>query len=227
MSRIKPVIFLCALALFAAPAFAGPLAVDTNALAGFHGSTGYQGYYDFPGTSNPSGLTGHIDYAVYTAANYPAGFTGYVPTPGEYVYTYQIFEHVDGPAPLSQLILTIENAANNPGTFTGNGGFGNVAPTNPVDDVPSNINLVGLDSIQWSFFNGVQAGHATIGLAFSSPNRPELLNGVVIDHGTVGFVIPLPSPGGPIIPEPSTLALASLGFVAFGLRWLRGRKMQG
>lgn len=223
MNWTKPVTFLCALALFAAPVFAGPLASDTNAIVGFHGSTGYQGYYDFPGTSDPSGLVGHIDYAVYTAANYPAGFTGYVPTPGQYVYTYQAYQHIDGPAPLSQLILAIENAANNPGTFTGDGGFGPVVPTSPAD-IPDDIQLVALDSIQWSFFSGVQAGHNTIGLAFSSPNPPAMFNGVVIDDGTVGFVIPLPSPGGPDVPEPSTLVLASVGLAAVGLRWLRARK---
>ena len=77
---------------------------------------------------------------------------------------------------------------------------------------------------QWSFFNGIQAGHQSIGLAFSSPNPPLMSDGVVIDDGTVGFVVPLPSPGGPDVPEPSTLMLASVGLVAFGVRWLRGRR---
>ena len=224
MSRTKPAFFLCASALFAAPAMAGPLAIDTNALAGYHGSTVYQGYHDFPGTSDPSDLKGHVDYAVYSALNYPVGFLGYVPTPGQYVYTYQVLQAEDGYAPLSQLILTIENAANNPGTFTGDGGFGTVAPTD-LADIPDDIQLVALDSIQWSFYSGVQAGHNTIGLAFSSPNPPMMSDAVAIDDGTAGFVVPLPSPGGPDVPEPSTLLLASVGLVVVGLRWLRRRRM--
>ena len=58
MSRLKSALLLaCALSIGASYAVAGPLAVDTTSIPGFHGTASFQGY-DL--SHNPSGLTGTI-----------------------------------------------------------------------------------------------------------------------------------------------------------------------
>ncbi len=219
MTRIKsPLILLCAVALFAAPALAGPLdplAVDTTTVGGiWHGSTPYQGYFDPPFNTSPSGLTGWIDWAVYAPGAFPAGFSGYAPTPGEYVYTYQVDN--EGAALLSQLMVETINTVNNAGSFTGNNGFGLVA-----GDAPDLSTPLPFFSVTWDFFSGV-VGNSE-GLAFSSPHAPVLASGTVLDDGTFAFVVPLPSSDGPPVPEPSTMVLACFGLVAVAYHWLRRR----
>jgi hypothetical protein len=215
-----------ALAFLAAPAVGGPLAADTNSYLGiWHSSTPYQGYIDpDPPNDDPSGLTGYVDWAVYAPGQFPVGFTGlngWVPAADEYVYTYQAFE--TGPAPLTQLIVTIENEANNIGEFEGDGGFGDVGGLSAVAADVMAVSII--DGAQWFWFAGIEAGFKSYGLAFTSPNPPMLSDATVIDDGTFGFVVPVPSPGGPVIPEPGTLTLASfgLGVLAYGLVRRRNR----
>jgi hypothetical protein len=221
----KPLLALCAIALLAAPVAAGPLsplAIDTTTYLGvWHGTTAYQGYFDPPFNTLPSGLSGYVDWAVYAPGTFPGGFSGYVPNPGEFVYTYQVDNQ--GTAALSQLIVQTINTASNAGSFTGNNGFGAVAGVTPDTAVATPF-----VSVEWSFFSGVPGGGGTSeGLAFSSPHSPVMATGVVIDDGTFAFVVPLPSSDGPIIPEPSTLALAGCGVAAIGLHWLRRRGRKG
>lgn len=218
MIRINTTVLFCTLALVAAPAVGGPLAVDTNTVDGiWHGSTGFQGYNDPPANTDPSGLTGYLDWAVYAPDTFPGGFSGYSPTAGEYVYVYQAYE--TGAAPLTSLFVTLDNDADNIGQFTGDGGFGSVSGL-----TADFAQLVAYDSAQWYWFSGVPTSASTVGLAFSSPNAPMLSDATVIDDGTVGFVVPVPSPGGPVIPEPGTLTLASFGLLLCGLGWLRRRR---
>src|SRR5262245_26152745 len=120
MTRTKSLLSLaCALALCAAPALAGPLApaagVYFDGLATWHGSSHYQGYFDPPFNTSPSGLTGDIDWAVWAPNTFPAGFLGYTPTADEFVYAYQL--HETGSAPLSQNIVFTINTADNIGFF--------------------------------------------------------------------------------------------------------------
>lgn len=209
MTRIKtPFLLLCAIALCAAPALAGPLALDTTTyLTTWHGSTPY---------NNGSGLSGDIDWAVYGPNAFPAGFGGYGPTANEWVYTYQVRQI--GLDPLSQFIVSLYNPADNIGSFTGNNGFG------PVAGITPDLSALSLSSASWSFFSGIEASQTSEGLVFSSPNPPMMVEGAAIDGGVPTFFIPLPSPDGPLIPEPSTLVLASCGLAALGLQLLRRRR---
>jgi hypothetical protein len=222
MIRIKtPLLVLCAIALFSAPVMAGPLsplAIDTTTYLGvWHGTTAYQGYFDPPFNTDPSGLTGYVDWAVYAPGTFPGGFSGYTPNINEFVYTYQVDN--TGTAALSQLIVQTINTASNAGSFTGNNGFGAVAGV-----APDTATATPFVSVEWTFFsNGVPSGSTSEGLAFSSPHSPVMASGVVIDDGTFAFVVPLPSSDGPIIPEPSTMVLASCGLAVLAIHWLRRR----
>ena len=219
MIRTRTTLLLgLALVVSAAPALAGPLPVGPLATApgvyvdGFanvwHGSTDY---------SNAFGLEGFIDWAVWAPGTFP-GFTGYAPTAGEYVYTYQAAE--EGTAALTSFFVTLDNAADNIGEFSGDAGFG------LVDGIAADfMQILPLNQSEWYWFSGIPEDFRSRGLAFSSPNPPMLSDGTVIDHGTFAFVIPVPSPGGPIIPEPSTFVLAACGASLFVVRWWRRRRV--
>jgi hypothetical protein len=152
-----------------------------------------------------------------------------VPTPGEFVYTYQVFEV--GPAPLSNLSVSLETIADNIGWFTGNN-----AGNGLVDgDVPAASyffpDAFTPTSANWDFSPGVSPNilnpdGSTMGLAFSSPYGPKHLDGSVVNGGGFALVIPLPSPDPEFIPEPSSLVLASFGLILFGVHWLRRRRTQ-
>jgi hypothetical protein len=193
MIRTRTTLLLgCALIVSAAPALAGPLPVGPLATApgvyvdGFanvwHGSTDY---------GNAFGLEGFVDWAVWAPGTFP-GFSGYTPTPGEYVYTYQAAE--EGTAALTSYFVTLDNSADNIGEFSGDAGFG------LVDGIAADfMQILPLNQAEWYWFSGIPEDFRSKGLAFSSPNPPMLSDGTVINHGTFAFVIPVPSPGGPVL----------------------------
>ncbi len=220
MSRFITSLLLGAVALCATTAIAGPLATDPAAYFDgsftWHSTTPYQGYNDYPTNTSPSNLSGTIDWAVYAPGTFPAGYLGYTPTPGEFVYAYQAYEV--GSAPLSGFSVTLEAIADNIGSFAGLGVTGSTPSASyffPNPLTPTSAN--------WDFDPTVAAGMSTAGLAFSSPYGPKFLDGSVIDDGTVGDVIPLPSPDPAYVPEPGTMTLALCGLIAFGLQYLRRR----
>ncbi len=214
----RTLLFLASAQLvFLAPAFGGPLPVGPLATAPgvyvdgmatvWHGSTAY---------SNAFGLSGFVDWAVWAPGTFP-GFAGYAPTAGEYAYTYQAAE--EGSAALTSLFVELDNPADNIGFFSGDVGFG------LVDGVaPDYMQILPLNEAEWYWFAGIPTDGRSKGLAFSSPTPPMNSIGTLIDHGTFAFVIPVPSPGGPVIPEPSTFVLGACGASLFVLRWMRRRK---
>ncbi len=209
-------LFICALITSVAPALAGPLPAGPLATAPgvyvdgmanvWHGSTPY---------SNAFGLSGFVDWAVWAPGTFP-GFGGYAPTAGEYVYTYQAA--VEGSAFLTSLFVSLDNASDNIGFFSGNAGFGLVD-----GQAPDFSQILPLNQAEWYWFSGIPTDARSKGLAFSSPNPPMFSDGTLIDHGTFAFVVPVPSPGGPVIPEPSTFILAACGASLFVVRWFRHR----
>jgi hypothetical protein len=212
MNPSKSLLLACALAFCATQAFAGPLAVDGTSIAGFHGTTPYQG---FDLSNNPTGLSGTIDYAVWAPGTFPGAFAGF--SASDYVYTYQA--HETGPAFLSSFSVALNGPTDtlNIGDFTGNNGPGLVA-----GQASNSAFIIDLDSANWSF-DGIAPGGSSDGLAFSSPNGPIMSTGSTIDDGSVAFVIPVPGPVANV-PEPGALTLASCGVVVFVLQWLRRRE---
>jgi hypothetical protein len=206
-TRILP--FFALALLVAAPAIAGPLSTDPGAYN--DGSTIWHGSTPFSSGT----LVGKIDWAVYAPGSAPAGLAGYLPTLGEYVYTYQAFE--TGAASLSSVSIDLVSPADNIGTFTATGVGGQVA---------SSANLIPLDSATWRFA-GILTGGSSVGMAFSSPNVPMNDVGTLLDHGQVAVAIPVPSPTPPNIPEPGTLVLAGCGLATLSLQWLRRRIRRG
>ena len=219
MSRFQAFLLACVVICCPTTSLAG-LATDPSAfidgsLFQWHGSTGYES------VEEPS-LNGYVEWAVFAPGAFPGGYAGYVPTPGEFVYTYQVFEV--GPAPLSNLSVSLETIADNIGWFTGdNAGNGLVdgdVPTAsyffPDDITPTSAN--------WDFSPGISPNilnpdGSTMGLAFSSPYGPINLDGSVVNGGGFALVIPLPSP----VPEPGTLVFWSCGIVFCAVRYLRRR----
>ncbi|MBI2825855.1 MAG: hypothetical protein HYX69_14310 [Planctomycetia bacterium] len=171
--------------LIISPALAGPLNGDPFALVS--GSTPYNNFV---------GLSGTVDWAVYLPGAFPYG--GYGPTPGQVVYAYQVIAD-PGSFAVSHLSVALLNPANNIGDFPLAGGT-----------PPSSALLTPLSSADWFF-----TPEATLssGLAYSSPFLPIDVFGSVVDGGTSSFVIPLPSPGTEMIPEPGSFVLLSLGLV--------------
>jgi hypothetical protein len=197
-------LLLCTALLSTAPAVAGPLAVDGTSI--WHAST--------PFGSGTDPLQGYVDYAVYAPGAVPAGFAPIGPyggpTPGEFLYTYQVY--VTGTAPLSELTVFFDNPADNIGSFTAGGVAGGGATTQTL------FSAIYAD---WTF--SVPTGSQTVGVAYSSPFVPINGLGTVVDHGTSQLVIPLPVPSDQMIPEPSTLVLTSCGVGLLALNWLRKR----
>lgn len=221
MIRFIRLSLLSSVAAFcAATALAGPLATDPAAfidgsLFQWHGNTPFQSVEE-------ASLNGSVDWAVYAPGAFPAGYLGYIPTPGEFVYAYQVQE--DGTAPLSNLSVTLETIADNISFFNGNGGNGVVTGQNPSQEsfFPDNITPT---SANWDFTEGtLNNGNWSSGLAFSSPYGPKNLDGSVVNGGGFAYVIPLPSPDPEFVPEPSSFVLASFGLILFGVHWLRRRR---
>ena len=148
------------------------------------------------------GLSGEIEYAVFA----PGGFTysGYTPTPGEFVYAYQITS--TGTAPISMLSVTMldSNEANNISTFVIDG----------LGISPDSLDFAGaipnLGSAQWNWnVNGIATGEGSVGLVYSSINAPMDLFGTVQDTGAQAMV-DLPAPSD-VIPEPASMLLVGIG----------------
>jgi PEP-CTERM motif len=220
MNRLVATLLIFSISPSCLPALAGPLAMDTTAMAGFHGTTHFQG---FDLSNNPTGLTGTVDYAVWAPGTFPGAFAGF--SASDYVYAYQV--HETGTALLSSFSVALSAPADrlNIGNFTGNNGFGLVS--GDASD-PNSTFIVPLDSADW-FFDGVVQGGTTDGLAFSSPNAPFSYYGyygatVMDDSNAVAFVIPLPTPIFDEIPEPGTFMLAALGFISVAAWGWRRRR---
>jgi hypothetical protein len=218
VNRLKLRLLLCALNFCAAQAFAGPLAIDTTSISGFHGTTPYQGHFN---NNSLSGLFGTVDYAVWAPGTFPGAFSGF--SANDYVYTYQLNVDPRATAPLSSfaVVLTGPTDVLNIGDFTGNNGFGLVAGHAPLGGANSPF-IIDLDSANWAFA-GVAPGSSSDGLAYSSPNGPVWSTGTAIDDGSVANFYPIPSSQPVNVPEPGTVSLAACGIGVLLLRWLRRR----
>jgi hypothetical protein len=210
MIRMASRLLACALVLLvlSAPARGAVhvLAGDTNSYLGIWNGTS-------PFTSGGT-LTGTVDWAVYGPGNAPAGFAGYALTPGEFLYTYQIYVYGDV---VSSLAIHVENSAHDPGTFTA---------TDVSGDAPYLVSLPGTPGdVTWSF-SGILAPNGTsTGLAFTSPNTPTFADALVSDEGQ-SALLAVPSNSAPAIPEPSSL-LIWICLIVIGLACSSRRRLIG
>jgi hypothetical protein len=190
--------------LAASQATAGTLALSTNSLPAFTGSTSFD---------NGTGLDGSIDFAVYTvasgglASDFPGN--GYVPAVGDtHIYAYQVFNSGPGVSFISTQISA-------PIPLAAQGGIG------AFEEVPANI-LPGASSFSgtsalWSFASPTIAnGEESSILVYSSPLAPTSGFLVTINGGgTSATTGPVP---GVQIPEPTSIALLGLAMMAVGVR---------
>jgi hypothetical protein len=194
-----------------------PLAADTTAI--LHGSTPFLSSIN-PFNNQQPNLVGSVDWAVYAPGTFPASFAagGYSPTPGDYVYTYQVHEDhgAAGDGDFTHLSVDLINGpiVQNIGDFSGVNTVGLVAGV--MSDAPF---IFTSGSANWIFdAPPIHAGGTSDGLAFSSPNPPVLISGVV--SNTVGAAELTPVPVPRLVPESGTLTLAACGFAILVLKRL-------
>jgi hypothetical protein len=181
---------------------AGPLATDPNAwndgTTTWCGTTSVQSF--------EGDLKATIDYCVYRWDAYPG--TDYTPTPGEFVYAYQVYVTGTGPVMKFSVGMLESNEANNIDHDPGLGDSGG--------HVPDHWHFTGtapnLDAANWQWEDTDPLVTHTDGMVYSSENMPLWWIGTVHNSGQAasGYV---PSPSD-VIPEPATLGLLALGFVA-------------
>ncbi len=184
---IVSVVSLAAL-VFAVSAQAAPM-------AGFFGTIHYTL------TAGGDTLTAEVDYAVYAPTTYP----GVDPSPGDYVYVYQIFnDDVASTVDVAFFSIGLEegNGADHEGDDTSED-----APGIPGGQSPS-LAMISGTSVYWLFDPQIDPGEWSTTLLFTSPAPPTWKSGALADGG-------LPTPGdGPLpspLPEPATFGLMGVG----------------
>ncbi|KPK84765.1 MAG: hypothetical protein AMJ81_04840 [Phycisphaerae bacterium SM23_33] len=183
-------------------ALAGPLATDPNAWS-YKGTT-WCGSVSVESAAGE--LKADVDYCVYWWTDYPG--TDYTPTPGEFVYAYQVY--VTGTAPVMKFSVGMleSNEANNIGDDPGLGQAGGHAPDASffTGAAPT------LDAANWEWLDANPLETHSDGLVYSSINAPLWWVGTVHNSGQAASdYVPSPSD---LIPEPGMMGLLVLGFVA-------------
>lgn len=206
----KLAVFAIVAALLCGSALAGPLATDPNAY--FDGTTLWRGQ-----TTITDGfiLTGVVDWCVYTPAGWAsAGWGGYTPTPGEFVYAYQVENTDVAPILGFGAKMIDDNDANNIGVFNLVGVAANGTPPFGFGGAPPN-----LDTANWYWQNtNLLPGQKSEGLVYSSINMPLEYDVLIHDGGTSAENNVPGDPGvaspSDVIPEPATLGLLAAGLIA-------------
>jgi hypothetical protein len=213
LSRLLPTVL--ALLLIASPALAGPLPTDTNAIAGWQGSTLFS---DSNGGFN---LVVDIEYAVYAPGQFGSSAALGLPADpsggADFVYAYQALNNVNlSTTNLINLSVgltpgTIPNGSTNIGFVPGFGLNPNVDQFIPAGDPKT--------SARWTWAVPLlNPGINSTVVYFTSPYGPGLLlSSITGGHATLDSTA-LPSP----VPEPSTLLLAAIAAAClFGVKLSR------
>lgn len=192
-------VLFIAMSLLTTPAFAAFLGTAYN-----DGAKVWSDSTSFPSNppENPA-LAGYVDWIVYAPGDFPAEYSGYTPTSGEFTYVYQIY--CTGWAPITFYGVSIENPAENIGTFSYTDPDPNPPDNSITGDVPYDMSLESSDGGAVWYFAGIDQSDHSQALAYSSPNTPQDFWSLAINHGDAEYVIPVPSPSSNPIPEPATI----------------------
>jgi hypothetical protein len=209
-SRLACTAAAVCVALCAAGAQAGPLALDPNAV--WHGTSAPLFFSVVAGPTTFE-ISANVDYAVYNPGKFNLSFgAGADPSGGtQYVYAYEVFNTgANGPNTAAQPISIFTeglgpnaNAQNIEALPIVFGNFG---------QLPDNSSFAGAPptSGRWDYTtHNLPLGAATQILLFTSPHGPILQPGSV-SGGGLGASQPLPSPA----PEPSSVILLVMGGLA-------------
>ena len=204
MSIASRFVGLMAIAGFACVgvAQAGPLPLDGNAIAGYHGTSA-----PFFSSQFGTSISASVEYAVYAPGQFNTSFgAGADPSAGtQFVYAYQLFNTGDSATSLALTAITVGLNTGNQGANIGslpivNGNYGQLPNSASFSGSPAT-------SARW-FYNptSLPLGAASQVLLFTSPHGPTFKTSSV-QGGGLGASQPLPTP----VPEPGTIALAILG----------------
>jgi hypothetical protein len=215
-SKILAVMICCFVLLIGASAQAGLLA--GNLLAYNDGNGPLLGAWTGTSPFASDGLQGYVDWAVFTRNNFEiltGGGGGYISPNNELVYAHQIFTTGPIVGAIGMDITLDGHPAGNGGSFSSLG----------ITGVPAVFAYADPTIASFILNNETDALTPSEGLAYSSPNRPQLTGiATLIDGGQsaegVSF-IGIPSENA--IPEPATWFMASLASILLGII-RRGRR---
>lgn len=194
-----------AVVLLASATALGGLATDSNAYDDGVNPQ-WNGSVHFYSTGGGDTIEADVEYTVYAPGDFTYTGLGYTPTPGEFVYAYQVIPTA-GSVDIKTFWVNMlaSNEANNIGSFT----LGGIAPTSAFFGNADPQNLV---SANWEFLGGILVNpSSSYGLAYSSINAPIMYVGFIQDGGLAGMPdSPLPSPSDEI-PEPATMLVLAAG----------------
>jgi len=204
MTRVTTVAgsFFVVVLLLNGSAAGGVLAGDPNGMGGEWQGTRIFDTANFYGTTY---YTADIDYCVYQPGQFTETFTpdtGHEPDPTHYVYAYQI---ADVTSSYGGYVNRFSVGLN--GGDEEEAGIWYLPASGNVD--PSNSSFAPFTA-GWDFNPSVYVGDTSSVLYFSSPYGPEWDTSTVTGYFTAGDTQLVPSP----LPEPGTLALLCIGFVA-------------
>jgi hypothetical protein len=203
---------LAIVGLLSASASAGPLVGTGLSYKDSVKPAGWEGTGTFTKNSVPPGtrLYGTVEWAVFTGANFSSLFpsSGYTPTPGELVYTYQIYNDATSVEISKTMTLLLSGApADNEAYFTSNGMSG---------VLPSSMQIIPADVV-WNYSSpNIAPSQHSCGLVFCSNRTPRSDLQAQVDGGLVANA-PVGGPGTTTIPEPSALALLSVAMASLGI----------
>jgi hypothetical protein len=176
----------------AAPAWAGVLVGDTNAMPAYNGTTSpYSNDPNFSFTTSAD-----VDFAVYQPGNFNLSFPGQDPSGGsDYVYAYQVFNLASA---ISSMTVGLDG--DEPlGSITWLTGTGTVDPT------AASFSGGALTSADWDFGTNIASSQSSSILIFTATAPPEWDSTTVMGNPLpAGGTVPSP------LPEPASLSLLAL-----------------
>ncbi|MGA2031017.1 MAG: PEP-CTERM sorting domain-containing protein [Thermoguttaceae bacterium] len=171
-------------------------------------------------------LSGSVDWVVFRPGAFAQAFPGssYSPPANELVYAYQIVPAGASDVSTLQSAIVSGRPYDDIGTFplTDQVGHPGLTPTTATFSALGG----GYGSAYWYFSGGIPVGDASAGLAYASPNAPEMQFGSLVGSGLGAMADPLPAPSISLhsTPEPSTVILLAAAAILLGIRrrfWFR------
>ena len=168
--------------------------------------------------TSENALVGNVEWLVFGPGEFAQAFPGssYSPPAHELVYAYQVIPTGSSDTSTLQAAYVAGQPVDSIGSF-------------PLTDPSDNPGLTptlatsaslgsGYDSAYYFFAGGIVTGNASAGLAYASPDTPEMQFGSLVNSGLGAIANPLPAPSDTpyTVPEPSAVILLLLQLSCWG-----------